>query len=76
MVSYHEYADELRLVLAIATERGEAHVLVDAGNIHYSLSNRYELQSACWGAMEAAMGEDDRVVMMGSSILYRLPRPH
>jgi hypothetical protein len=58
MVSYHDYADELRLVLAIATERGKARVLVNAGNIHYSLSNRYELQTACWGAMEAAMGEE------------------
>lgn len=76
MVSYDHYAHELRTVLATAAERGESDILVDAGNLHHSLSARYELDSDCWGAMEAAMSEGDKVEMMGISIRYRLPRPH
>jgi hypothetical protein len=76
MIGFSHYADELCKQLAIASERGDKEVLIDAGNIHYSLSARYELNSNCWAAMEAAMCEGDLVRMMGLSVCYRLPRPH
>jgi hypothetical protein len=74
MVSFDHYAHELRAQLVRATERGDTRVVIDAGNLHHSLSNRYELSAECWGAMEAAMGEGDKIEMMGLSICYQLPR--